>query len=436
MVLQEFKNHIKTNFPALLQSPLLLACSGGIDSVVLAHLCALSQLDFALAHCNFKLRGAASDADEEFVRELAVKLGKKVYVTTFDTNDYMASNKVSLQIAARELRYQWFNNIRDQDGFLTVLTAHQADDNLETFLINLSRGTGVDGLTGIPAETTSATRPMLPFTRAQILTYATTEKIVWREDSTNAETKYLRNNIRHNIVPLLKELHPTFLKNFENTQKYLQQTAVLADNHIKQVQKELFVHKGDLVEISIPRLQQYLPTKSYIYALLKDFGFTEWEDVLGLLSAVSGKEIHSKTHRLLKDRDVLLLQTRKETPMDSYDIALEGESSKLPIRLQLTEVTAMEEISSDAIYVDKDKLVFPLQLRKKREGDVFYPFGLKGKKKLSKFFKDEKIDVISKEAQWLLCSGDKIVWVVGRRADNRFKIERTTPNILKIKLLH
>ncbi|MCK0157820.1 tRNA lysidine(34) synthetase TilS [Cellulophaga sp. F20128] len=435
-MLQEFKNHIKTNFPALLQGPLLLACSGGIDSVVLAHLCALSELDFALAHCNFKLRGAASDADEEFVRELAVKLDKKVYVTTFDTNAYIASNKVSLQIAARELRYQWFNNIRDQDGFLTVLTAHQADDNLETFLINLSRGTGVDGLTGIPAETNSATRPMLPFTRAQILTYATTGKIVWREDGTNAETKYLRNSIRHNIVPLLKELHPTFLKNFENTQKYLQQTAVLADNHIKQVQKELFVHKGDLVEISIPRLQQYLPTKSYIYALLKDFGFTEWEDVLGLLTAVSGKEIHSKTHRLLKDRDVLLLQTRKETPMDSYDIALEGESSKLPIRLQLTEVTAMEEISSDAIYVDKDKLVFPLQLRKKREGDVFYPFGLKGKKKLSKFFKDEKIDVISKEAQWLLCSGDKIVWVVGRRADNRFKIERTTANILKIKLLH
>lgn len=434
-MLQEFKNHIKTNFPTLLQKPFLLACSGGIDSVVLAHLCAQNNMNFALAHCNFKLRGKASDQDEEFIKDLASDLNKNFYVTSFDTTNYIKSNKVSLQIAARELRYKWFAELITQKGFTTVLTAHQADDNLETFFINLSRGTGVDGLTGIPAKTNIATRPLLPFTRVKILAYATKENVKWREDSTNVETKYLRNKIRHNIVPLLKELHPTFLQNFENTQKYLQQTAVLAENHIKQIQEQLFVQKGEVVEISITALQQYVPTNSYVYALFKEYGFTEWEDVLGLLSAISGKEVHSKTHRLLKDRDVLLLKRIEEIPSISYDIGPDETSIMSPINLKIEEVSVVGAVSTHSIYVDKDKLEFPLQLRKKREGDVFYPFGLKGKKKLSKFFKDEKIDVISKEAQWLLCSGDKIVWVVGRRADDRFKVHPITTKVLKIKLL-
>ncbi|WP_411030550.1 tRNA lysidine(34) synthetase TilS [Spongiimicrobium sp. 3-5] len=433
-MLKDFENHIKNTFPFLQEEAFLLACSGGVDSVVLAHLCSRLNLDFSIAHCNFKLRGAASDADGQFVEELSKVLGKKFHTTTFDTNSYVDLNKVSVQMAARELRYQWFSELMQKYKYSRVLTAHQADDDLETFLINLSRGTGIDGLSGIPALTDSVARPLLPFSRNQIVQYANKEGLAWQEDSSNTDTKYLRNKIRHEIVPKLKELHPTFLDNFLNTKEFLQQTSEIAGNDIAKLKAKIFKENKGVIKIAIDSVLTLKPLKGYIYALFKDYGFTEWEDVQGLLKATSGKEVRSKTHRLLKDRRHLLLQ--KLMPLDDSEFKIEEHLDKLnwPLKLTIKPVLNITNTSQKILYVDKETLKYPLTVRKWRKGDYFYPFGMQGRKKVSKFFKDQKMDTIAKEEQWFLCSGGQIVWIIGRRSDRRYSITEKTKSILKFTL--
>jgi len=433
-VLEDFKKHIQNNFPRLLQDKFLLACSGGLDSVVLAHLCSQCALDFSLAHCNFKLRGKESDKDEKFVRELAKKLDRSLFVKDFETLDYARDQKVSVQMAARELRYGWFNELMLQNNFKTLVTAHHADDNLETFMINLSRGTGIKGLIGIPSHARNIARPLLPFTRKQILKFANNSNLAWREDQSNAETKYLRNKIRHGIVPLLKELHPTFLANFTETQEFLKQTAEIADNHIVQLKKDIFKEDGEVIRIKIEFLQALEPLEAYLHALFSVYGFTEWEDLQHLLTAMSGKEVHSRTHRLVKDRDFLLLANITDNVQKEFEITKEDTEIQLPIGLSISSVPIIEEVDHNVLYLDKETLKYPLTIRKWQKGDYFYPLGMGGRKKLSKYFKDEKVDVIAKEKQWLLCSGNDIVWVVGKRADDRYKITNSTKEILKIVL--
>ncbi|WP_368662583.1 tRNA lysidine(34) synthetase TilS [Zobellia laminariae] len=233
-------------------------------------------------------------------------------VTNFDTTGYVEENKVSIQIGARELRYRWFAEKMRKNDIKTLVTAHHVDDSLETFLINLSRGTGIDGLTGIPEKTDTVSRPLLRFSRSQILEYAQSQKLQWREDGSNADTKYLRNKIRHEIVPLLKDLNPSFLKNFTKTQDHLSESAALIDSQVKELKSRLFQENNGIVRISIAELLKLEPISAYIHALFRDYGFTEWNDVENLLSAMSGKEIHSKTYRLLKDREFLLLTKIKE----------------------------------------------------------------------------------------------------------------------------
>lgn len=434
-MLKEFKTHIQKQFPKLKTSKFLLACSGGVDSVVLVHLCHRAELDFAIAHCNFQLRGADSDIDEDFVKTLAEKLSKPFYVTHFNTNDYVAKNKVSVQMAARELRYAWFSELMQENAIKTLTTAHQADDNIETFLINLSRGTGINGLTGIPPKTTIISRPLLPFTRDQILAYTKANKIVWREDVSNTETKYLRNKIRHEIVPLLKELHPTFQENFKSTQNYLTDTAQIAKNHIIALKSELFISDGSVVKISITELVKLHPQKTYLFELLKEFGFGKLcDDISVLMVGMSGKEVISKTHRLVKDREYLLLEALSDSNTKVYHIQENLKELTTPVHIVIQEVDNIEEVAENILYIDKDTLKYPLVVRKWQKGDYFYPFGMKGKKKLSKYFKDEKIDILSKEKQWLLCSGEEIIWVIGRRADNRYRITKKTRNSIKFIL--
>jgi len=431
-VLFEFKENIQKHFPELLQEKFLLACSGGLDSVVLTQLCSQCEMDFAIAHCNFKLRGNDSDADEVFVRNLASSLNKEFIVTHFDTKSYAAKHKMSVQMAARELRYQWFEDLMLENTIKTLVTAHHADDNLETFIINLSRGTGIKGLIGIPSRTETILRPLLLFSRDQILAFAKSGNIEWREDISNEETKYLRNKIRHQIVPLLKELHPTFLDNFSTTQKYLSQTEAISENHLHHIKESLFVIDGDINRIRIDSLSNLKPLDAYIYGLFREYGFTEWEDVRSLLTAMSGKEVHSRTHRLVKDRDFLLLTQNTVLNEHSYQIKESVTQIHTPINLSMCSVGDLEETNTNTLYLDKETLKYPMTLRKWQKGDYFYPLGMKGRKKLSKYFKDEKIDVIAKEKQWLLCSDNQIVWIVGKRADERFKVTDNTKNILKI----
>ena len=433
-MLKEFTKHTRTKFSSLQEKPFLLACSGGIDSVVLAHLCAKSGFEFSIAHCNFNLRGEESNKDEVFVKELAKELKKPFFVTHFDTKAYVEKKKTSTQIAARELRYAWFSKLLSIHKLGCIVTAHQAEDAVETFLINLSRGTGIDGLTGIPERTKILARPLLKFSRTEIEAYAASENITWREDSSNADTKYIRNKIRHKIVPVLKELHPTFLDNFTKTQDFLSETAVISEKAIQETKKEIFKTEAEIVKIKVSDLAVLYPIKAYMHGLFKTYEFTAWEDITSLLSATSGKEIYSKTHRLIKDRDFLLLQELKHQVFKTYVINEEDTTITKPFILKIKTVDAIEETLESILYVAKESLKFPLTVRKWKKGDYFYPFGMQGKKRVAKFFKDEKMDTITKENQWFLCSGEEIVWVIGKRADERFKVIKETKKIIKFTI--
>lgn len=335
-------------------------------------------------------------------------------------------------MAARELRYTWFTQIMRENTMDALVTAHHADDNLETFLVNLSRGTGVDGLAGIPPKNGNIYRPLLLFSREQIEAYAIAEHIEWREDASNAETKYLRNRIRHKIVPQLKELHPTFLKNFKKTQEHLSGTAAFLSATIEKLKTSLFVNNNGVVTISIADLLELHPLRTVLYELFKEFGFTAWDDIHALLRASSGKEVHSKTHRLVKDRDTLLLAEINTSTRKTYTINTPQTRIDRPIRLLFEDVSEIDETSGNVLYVDKETLKYPLTVRKWQKGDYFYPLGMQGKKKLSKYFKDEKVDIIAKDDQWLLFSGNDLVWVIGRRGDDRFKVNAHTEQIVKI----
>lgn len=410
--------------------------SGGRDSTVLAHLTNRLRFSIVLAHCNFNLRGSESDEDEAFVIDFSKKLGVEVHVQHFDTQAYMTTHHHSVQLATRTLRYQWFASLRATLHYDYILTAHHADDNLETFLINLSRGTGLEGLTGIPEQNNHIVRPLLPFSGNDILTYAKKNQLMWREDSSNAETKYLRNKIRHEIVPRLKDLHPTFLSNFQKTLTYLKESNQVANRQLSTHKATLFQKEGTAYKIAIAKLTALSPQSYYLYELFKDFGFTQWDAVAHILHAPSGKQLLSATHRLVKDRAYIYITTIGAKEYDTPVLIQEHTRSiTSPISMTIDEVNNITNTAEHTIYVDKEKLKFPLTVRKWQKGDYFYPFGMQGKKKLSKFFTDEKYSLLDKEAQWLLCVHDAIIWVIGKRADNRYKVDHNTKTILKIKVL-
>ena len=435
-MLEIFQKHLETNLNMLHDGKLLLAISGGLDSVVLAHLCHQLNLKVSLAHCNFNLRGDESDADEAFVLQMAEDLEAEVFIECFETETYAKEQGLSIQMAARELRYTWFQELAEQLNFDYILTAHHADDNLETFLINFTRGTGLEGLTGIPEISGKLIRPLLPFSRDALEVYAIGQNIAWREDSSNASTKYLRNKLRHDIIPILKQMNPQLLHNFQTTLSNLQDSQDLIDDSVVRIQKKMTLAEDGQIKLDVHKLKKLSNPKAYLYQLLKDFNFTAWMDVVNLLDAQSGKQVYSSTHRLLKDRDFLLLsEIDSETEAEAIAIEKNEKEVSGPFgTLFFEKVDTISETAPNISYVDAEKLIFPLTLRKWEEGDVFYPLGMKGKKKLSKYFKDEKLSLIEKEQVWILESAGDVVWVVGKRADDRFKVTENTTNILKIEV--
>ena len=430
-----FKQHLESDLSFLQDAKLLLATSGGIDSVVMAHLCHRLQLKFALAHCNFALRGNESDLDQAFVEKLAKTWKVAIFTKRFDTTLEAEKQKTSIQMAARALRYAWFEDLAATEGFDYIITAHHADDQLETFLINLSRGTGIEGLKGIPETNGKIARPLLPFSREAIVAYAEKEQLQWREDRSNAETKYLRNKLRHEVIPALKELNPKFLQHFIQTTQYLSGTHNLAQKHVQELKVVLFNKKKGTYQIPVSYLERLRPQEAYLYAFFSEYGFTEWNDLRDLLSAQSGKQLFSATHRLLKDREYLFLQEIKEEDTAPVTVTKKVREIQWPLPLRFQESDG-DYLTTPAIaYIDKEKLKYPLTIRKWKNGDYFYPLGMQGKKKLSEFFRDEKYSLIDKEQQWLLCSEDQIVWVIGKRLDERFKVTEETQSILQVKLL-
>lgn len=415
------------------EKKILVAVSGGVDSVVLAHLCREAKLNFSIAHCNFNLRGKESEADEEFVMALADSLNSDIFIEGFETEAYAAEKKISIQMAARELRYNWFTELCETLQFDYIFTAHHANDNLETVLINFIRGTGLEGLTGIPDLNGCVLRPLLPFSRREIETYANNQKILWREDSSNQSVKYFRNKVRLEIIPKLLELNPQLLESFGKTRSHLQQSSQLLEDYMSALFPKIAREEEYGYSFRIKLLKTLPNLKAVLYNLFKSFGFTEWEDVHGLIDAQPGKIVYSRTHRLVRDRENLLLTIIPEEDEKDYQIRENEEVVMLP--MGTFQFDKVEDISSEndrTIFTDSAKLKYPLIVRKWEQGDYFYPFGMKGKKKLSKFFKDEKLSLPQKENCWLLCSGEKIIWIIGQRLDARFAVDEDTRTILRI----
>ncbi|MGQ2984285.1 tRNA lysidine(34) synthetase TilS [Flavobacterium sp.] len=428
-MLSKLKNHLDIALPFLRERKLLLAVSGGLDSMVLSDLLRQLNYEISIAHCNFNLRGNESDGDEDFIAQYAEENNLHFFVTRFDTETFASDHKLSIQIAARQLRYLWFDELLRENNLDHLLTAHHLDDSIETFLINLTRGTGLEGLTGIPHQNGKIIRPLLPFTRDEILAYAKENNIRWREDSSNASNKYLRNKLRHDVLPLLKELNPAFADSFRHTLENLQQSRSLVEDASVLVYKQVVSEREKL-----KRLSNY---KAYLYQWLNPFGFTAWEDIYALADAQSGKYIVSGSFRLLKDREVLILELLPEGLDKVFEIHYGQEQINEPISLSLSITqTINKNATKKSIFVDNQLINYPLILRKWKDGDYFCPSRMNGqRKKISKFFKDEKFSLSEKENAWLLCSGEEVIWVVGHRADERFKVRGNTNTILKIEVL-
>ena len=428
-VIYRFKLNIDKKFKKFRTQKLLLAMSGGLDSRVLLHLLSQCKLDFGVAHCNFGLRAEESDADAKFVEEICTKNRIPFEIKKFKTKAHSQKHKISTQMAARELRYLWFEEILEKKNYDKIVTAHHLDDQLETFMINTARGSGLSGLIGIPENNSTVVRPLLPFTRKEILEYAQAENLEWREDTSNASDVYLRNALRNQVVPKWKTFEPNLMSNFGDTLSYIKQSQQALDVVVNQWKSEHFIHKGAHIHIDLKALKKLTPQEYYLHALFSSYGF-HLNDLNDLLSSQSGKHLQSTSYRLLANRGEWILTEHNFSPISEvlWDLTKPLDH---PIKL---EVSSLSIKNNSCIALDQSLLILPLKLRKFQRGDYFYPTGMQGKKKLSKYFKDEKYSQIDKENQWLLCSENSIVWVIGKRADRRYTSKPTDNNCLIIKV--
>ncbi|MFQ3340766.1 MAG: tRNA(Ile)-lysidine synthase [Flavobacteriaceae bacterium] len=422
---------LNINLTAFFGKRLLLAHSGGLDSSVLAHLLLEASIDFSVAHCNFQLRGNESDGDADFVNEWCRKHNIPFFSSCFSTKKYMEFHKKNTQLAARQLRYQWFNSLVEAHRFEALLTAHHLNDQFETFIINTTRGTGISGLLGIQ-EKDKLYRPLLQESKNSLVAYAKKHKIKWREDGSNDTNDYLRNSIRHLVLEPLTKLQPQTLDNFKTTLSHLTQANSFINSSLDTLKQSLFIQNTNHINVSVAALMNIPQPLFCIHHWFSSIGF-EAQEVLKLLDSDSGKILISKSHRLLRDRSNLILIENTFKKKDSFPIDLKSSDMQLPINLSWEFIVASSSSwESYEAALDYKLLKNSLFLRKSMKGDYFYPTGMTGKKSLSKFFKDEKYSLLEKEDQWLLCSGDKIVWVVGKRCDRRFTANKKTETTVLI----
>lgn len=462
---QKFFQHLKQFSFIQQQQRQLLAVSGGVDSVVLCDLMFAAGYDFAIAHCNFQLRGAESERDEQFVRGLGEKYNKEVLVKRFETEKYAADKKVSIQVAARELRYDWFKEVVNEQGTLNneqltlhnelttynlqpttnihyILTAHHANDNIETVLMNFFKGTGISGLHGILPLQGKIFRPLLVAKKDELVAYASEKKLSFVEDSSNLSDKYTRNFFRHNFIPLLKEVYPNVEDNLLNNIQRLKETEELYIESVKLHKKRLLEHKGNEVHIPVLKLQKTPAMATVIYEIIKDFGFNAAmvNEVVELLSSETGKYVSSASHRIIKNRNWLIISPLQTTV--AANILIEETNKKVAfssgeLNFELADGYGFKIPAANTIAaLDFAEITFPLLLRKWKQGDYFYPLGMKKKKKLSKFFIDQKLSKTEKENVWILEMNAKIIWIIGHRIDDRLKIKQSTKEVLKISFQH
>ena len=438
-----FRNFISREGLFLASDHILLAVSGGIDSVVMTSLFHQAGFHFALAHANFSLREKESDRDETFVRALAIKYKVPVFVRRFETMTFARKSRISVQMAARTLRYNWFEELMNAENYAFVATAHHLDDQVETFLINLTRGTGIAGLHGIFPRQGRVIRPLLFAFRAQIEGYARDNGLEYVEDSSNLTDKYLRNRLRHKVIPQLERISPGFGRELTQTINFIRDAETIYRQAIEQKRKEIFFEKGDKIYIDADQFFKLKPLTNWAFELMSPFGFnfSNVMDIAGLENAIPGKEVRSSTFRLIKDREYLIIaeleERGKHPPIFISMDDLAQKSISIPVNLNFEIIEAVPTLYGDpgtTAYLDLDKLDFPLVLRKWQRGDFFYPLGMPHEKKLSDFFTDRKFSRIEKEKTWLLCSNKDIAWIIGYRIDDRFKITSSSKKILKITL--
>ena len=431
-----FLNYIDEHKLFDFESKILLAISGGIDSVCLADLLVKSGYNIEFAHCNFNLRKLESDQDEIFVSNLANKYKIPFHHISFDTNNYASSNKLSVQMAARELRYKWFEKVRQEISADYIAIAHNQNDNIETFFINMINGSGLKGLRAIQNKNNFIVRPLMFASRNQIEEYVKSESLNFREDSSNISKKYKRNKIGHDLMPLLKQMNPSIENTISEEIEIIRNTYSIFKEQINRVVKEVSCQTDDGIKISKKELIKLEPIDTYLYEIFNVFGFTDLKSIKNSIFSNSGTQFFSKSHQLLIDREFLFIEKTKDNFFRDVliDECTSALSSPLNISFKISEQEYIQKIK-DAAYFDYEKLVFPLVIRKWKSGDKFIPSGMKGFKKLSDFFIDNKINRLLKEKTLILCSNDDIIWVIGSRIDERYKATSKTKKMYIANLL-
>ena len=438
---EQFLEFIKEKHLFEPHQKVLLAVSGGIDSMVLLHLFEKSEFEYGVMHCNFNLRGKESDGDEEFVRTKVLNHGVQSWFKSFDTKEYANLNGISIEMAARELRYEYFEKIRSENNYSYIATAHHLDDLIETFFLNLSRKTGIKGLTGIKEKNGYIIRPLLFKFRDEIENYAKLNFIEFRQDSSNNDDVFQRNYLRNNILPLFSDWNASFKKNLLASIDNLKETEQVYSGYLQTDREKVLQQEEDKCIIRIEELQKVPFPKVLLFEILTDYNFnsTVINEVFESLSNDSGKQFYSQTYRVIKDRENLYLTPIKEKEDRIFYIEADDIEIFQPLDLSIEKISAKDfqiNPSEKIACLDFDLLEFPLLIRKWQQGDYFQPLGMTGFKKVSDFFIDEKIPLHEKENIWLLCSGNKIVWIMGRRIDNRFKISPETKQVLNNKTLN
>ena len=434
-LIESFRSYIAQHhlFPA--GSRLLIAVSGGVDSVVLCELCHQAGYRFEIAHCNFQLRGEESLRDEKFVRSLAEKYQVKIWVTHFDTTEYAASHKRSIQEAARELRYAWFNRVLEENDFSFLLTAHHLDDSIETSLMNFFKGTGIAGLRGILPRQGKVIRPLLFAGKQELQDYALHHSLQWVEDSSNESDKYTRNYFRHQVIPLIQKIYPGVEKNLAQNLTRFRDTELLYQQSVDWYKKKLLTVKENEIHIPVLKLQQVAPFTTVLYEIIREFGFSsaQTNEVAALLESDSGRYVQSLTHRIIRNRAWLIIVPVKTAKASLVPIEKTGKYYFSEGSLELLSAKdSQPETDRYIACLDAASIHFPFILRPWKTGDYFYPLGMTKKKKLARFFIDQKLSTTEKENTWVLEMDKKIVWVVGQRIDNRFKLKEGTKDILRI----
>ena len=439
---RRFKTYCEKNKLLQPDDKVILAVSGGIDSMLMANLFLQSGWNFSVAHCNFSLRGSESDGDEVFVKEWCQLHHITFHATRFDTKKYAEDNKLSVQMAARELRYEWFDTLCTQHQYSKIAVAHNANDNTETMLLNFTRGTGIKGLCGIQVMSGNVIRPLLFATRHEIMRYVQAERIDFREDSSNLKTDYARNRVRHNVIPELSKINPSFITTSQHNADYLLQVAKILASEKAHIVSEVCSNQGDELHIDIVSLLRTNIPAFWLFEILQPYDFSG-EVVHKLYEALggpSGKCFYSKTHAALKDRKSIIVYKIGERQLkEDYVITSECAHLDVPFEMCIEKKDNAPHFviptDKDIACIDAATLQFPLCLRKWKNGDVFVPLGTRGTKKVSDFLIDIKMPLHQKKRQWVLQSGSNIVWVVGQRIDERHKISSQTKQLVIFKKL-